>query len=138
MNDPINPIATTLCRAWLLAGIFGFVAVPQAAAQHVCRPAVAITNAKLSEWQLPAMERKWTAVVSVDASRCAANSAGYFEVRFQRLIENGADFEFSEKFAWMTPSVKIGVDFWANEAVRRAWITDVSSCRCASTAMQDR
>jgi hypothetical protein len=83
------------------------------------------------------MERKWTAVVSVDASRCALNSAGRFEVGFERLIENGVDTEFSEQFAWVAPSVKIGIDFWANEAVGHYWINKVSPCPCASSAVRE-
>jgi hypothetical protein len=86
------------------------------------------------------MERKWTATVSVDASRCAANSSGYFEIGFLRLIENGVDTEFSEEFAWVSPSVNVGLDFWANEAVGLHWINKVSACPCAgqSTASAGR
>ena len=77
---------------------------------------------EVPQWQLPAMERRWSAVVSVDASRCAGNSAGHFEIGFLRLIENGIDTVFSEKFEWTSPSVKVAVDFWANEAVERHWM----------------
>ena len=43
------------------------------------------------------MERKWTAVVSVDASRCAT-TAGSFEIIFSRQKENGLEIEFREQF----------------------------------------
>jgi hypothetical protein len=70
------------CMSGLLASIAGLASVTQAVVgQQVCRPALAFTEVRFSEMQLPTMERKWTAVVSVDASRCAMNSAGYFEDR---------------------------------------------------------
>ena len=47
------------------------------------------------------LERKWTAVVSVDTSGCAANSSGYFEIVFTRLKEIGPDIEFREQFVWL-------------------------------------
>src|SRR5262245_29680515 len=136
MSDQINR-TTSLYRAWLLAGIVGLFGMTQAAGQQVCRPALTITDVQFSEWRLPTMERKWTGVVSVDASRCEVNSSGHFELGVERLIENGVDVEFSEEFAWMSPSVKVGIDFWANEAVKRAWIKKVSPCPCASFARRD-
>jgi hypothetical protein len=69
--------------------------------------------------------------VSVDASRCMANSAGYFEIVFSRLKEIGPEIEFREQFIWLAPSVKVGVDFWADEAVERFWIDNVTPCTCA-------
>jgi hypothetical protein len=115
-----------------MAGSVGVIGGGPAIGQQVCRPALAITDVQFSEWRFPAMERKWTAVVSVDASRCAANSAGHFEIGIERHIENGADSEFSEWFAWKSPSVKVGIDFWANEAVGRYWINQIKACPCAS------
>jgi hypothetical protein len=117
--------------AALLAGIIGLTGASQAIGQEVCKPALSITNVQFSKWQLPTLERKWTATVAVDASRCAPNTAGYFEIGFLRLIENGVDIEFTEEFAWTSPAVKVGVDFWANEAVGRAWIAKVLACPCA-------
>ena len=114
----------------LLAGIAGLVSVTPAVGQQVCKPALAITEARFSEMQPPTMERKWTAVVSVDASRCAMNSAGYFEIVFSRLKETGVEIEFSEKFTWLPPSVRVAVDFWADEAVEHYWISNVSACPC--------
>jgi hypothetical protein len=37
------------------------------------------------------------AVVSVDATRCAANATGHFEIVFSRLKEIGPDIEFREQ-----------------------------------------
>jgi hypothetical protein len=80
--------------------------------------------------QPPTLERKWTAVVSIDASRCAAHSAGYFEIVFRRLKEIGPEIEFREQFVWVSPTVKVGVDFWADEAVERYWIENITPCEC--------
>ena len=118
------------CISVLLAGILGLVGVTQAVARQACRPALAVTEVKFSKWQLPSMERKWTAAVSVDASRCAVNSVGYFEIGFSRLKENGMELEFREQFIWLPPSVKVSVDFWADEAVERYWVDNVAPCTC--------
>ncbi len=125
----VSGLSLTVANGWPLMRA---VHTAHAAAENVCRPALAITDVKFSEWQLPAMERKWTAVVSVDASSCAAGSAGFFEVGFLRLVESGMDEEFSERFAWSQQlSVDIAVDFWATESVGRYWIKSVSACPCA-------
>jgi hypothetical protein len=115
----------------MLAAVFGLISVTQAVGQPACRPALAFKEIQFSEMLPPTLQRKWTAVVSVDASRCAMNSAGHFEIRFARLKEIGVDTEFSEEFVWLSPSVKVSVDFWADEAVERYWITNVSTCPCA-------
>jgi hypothetical protein len=115
----------------LLAGVLGLTGMTHAIARPVCRPALAVTNVDFSEMQRPTLERRWTAVVTVDASRCQPNTAGYFEIGFVRLIENGVDIEFAEEFIWMEPAVKVSVDFWANEAVAHHWINSVSTCPCA-------
>jgi hypothetical protein len=116
----------------LLAGIVvGLIGVTQGVGQELCRPRLAIKEVQFPEMRLPALRRTWTAVVSVDASRCAANSAGHFEIRFSRLKEMGIDIEFSEEFVWLPPSVTVSVDFWIDEAVERYWIDNVSTCPCA-------
>jgi hypothetical protein len=119
------------CISGLAAGMIGLIGVTQALGQQLCRPALAITDVQFSQMQAPTWERKWTAVVSVDASRCAVNSTGSFEIIFSRLKENGLEIEFSEKFTWSSPAVTVAVDFWADEAVERYWISNVSACVCA-------
>ena len=84
--------------------------------------------------QPPTLERKWSAVVSVDASRCATNSGGAFEIGFLRLKENGVDAEFRERFRWLPPAVKVDVDFWADEAVERYWFDNIAPCLCRAAA----
>jgi len=66
--------------------------------------------------QPPTLERRWTAIVSADARRCAT-TAGYFEMGLAREKETGLELEFREQFIWSLPSVTVGVDFWADEAV---------------------
>jgi hypothetical protein len=114
----------------LLASSIGLVGAAQAGSQPVCKPVLAVKDVQFSTMQAPTMERKWTAVVTVDASRCAT-TAGYFEVGFLREKENGVELEFREQFIWSVPSVKIGLDFWADEAAESHWIDSVQACPCA-------
>jgi hypothetical protein len=114
----------------ILAGIIGLTNVTRAVGGPECRPTLAFEEVHFSEMQAPNLERKWTAVVSVDASGCAANSAGYFEIVFTRLKEIGPDLEFREQFIWLPPSVKVGVHFAADEAVERYRIDNITGCRC--------
>lgn len=118
------------CLSGLLAGIIGVASMTQAVGAPVCKPALAIKDIHFLEMQPPTLERRWTAVVSVDASRCAVNTGGYFEIGFSRLKENGIEVEFREQFIWLPPSVKVSVDFWADEAVEAYWIDNVAPCSC--------
>ena len=81
--------------------------------------------------QPPTMQRKWTARVSVDASRCAANSTGTFEIVFTRLQEFGPDTQFSESFIWAAPDVAVAVTFAPTEAVQDYRIGRITACPCA-------
>jgi hypothetical protein len=119
------------CIFGLALGILALTGVTQAPGQQLCRPALAIKDVQFSEMQAPTWERKWTAIVSVDASRCTTNATGSFEIIFSRQKENGVEVEFSEKFTWSSPAVTVAVDFWADEAVERYWISNVSACVCA-------
>jgi hypothetical protein len=123
-----------MCRAFircLVASALALANVAHAADQAVCRPKLTATGVQFSEIIPPILERKWTAIVMVDASRCAANASGYFDLGITRLKETGYEFDFREQFVWLAPSVKIGVDFWADEAVEGYWIENVTPCRCA-------
>lgn len=117
------------CIVGLLAGSIGLISVTQAAGQQTCRPALAFKEVRISWMQPPTLERKWTAVLSVDASRCATTS-GRFEIVFLRLKEIGLDIEFREQFVWKPDSVEVSVDFWADEAVEKYWISNVAACPC--------
>jgi hypothetical protein len=102
----------------------------QVLAQQVCKPAMAFEEVQFSGMQPSTLQRKWTAVISVDATRCAKNSTGYFEIVFTRLKEGAPDIKFREQFRWVAPSVTVAVDFWADESVERYWIGNVSPCSC--------
>jgi hypothetical protein len=118
------------CLSALLAGAVGFINATQTVGQQPCKPVLAIKDVQFSPMQPPTLERKWTAHVSVDASRCAANAAGYFEIVFSRLKEIGPEIEFREQFIWSPPSVLVGTDFAADEAVERYRIDSVTACAC--------
>jgi hypothetical protein len=119
------------CISGLAAGVVALSGATQALGQQLCRPELAVTDVQFSQMRPPTWERTWTAVVSVDASRCTMNSTGSFEIVFSRMKENGIEIEFSEKFTWSPPAVTVAVDFWADEAVERYWIGNVSACVCA-------
>lgn len=116
--------------AAIIASAFGLASVAPSIGQPVCRPKLTVTGVQFSEMIPPTMERKWTAIVMVDASRCTANASGYFELGLIRLKETGHEVVFREQFIWLAPSVKIGVDFWADEAVAKYWIENVTPCAC--------
>ena len=117
-----------ICR--FVTGILAAINATESIGQPACRPSLAFKEVHFSEMQPPTLERKWTAIVSVDASGCAAHSAGYFEIVFRRLKEIGPEIEFREQFVWVSPTVKVGVDFWADEAVERYWIENIAPCQC--------
>ena len=114
-----------------LAGIISLVGITQAVGQQPCRPALEVKDVQFSQMQPPTRKRTWTAVVSVDASHCAANSSGSFEIVFTRLKENGPELDFRERFAWQSPAVNVAVDFAADEAVQRYRIDAITPCACA-------
>ena len=117
------------CIFGLLAGNIGLMSGAQAAEQRTCRPALAFKEVRFSEVQPKTMERKWTAVLSVDASRCATTS-GRFGIVFSRQKENGPEIEFQEQFTWKPALVEVSVDFWADEAVEGYWLHNVVPCPC--------
>ena len=103
-------------------------------AQPVCKPGLAISDVQFSPMHPETLQRKWTALVSVDASRCAENAGGTFDIGFSRLKENALEEEFSARFQWNAPSVKVDVDFWADEAVERYWLGRITPCACRDLA----
>ena len=113
-----------------LATTIGVIGVTQAIGEDLCGPALALNKVQFSEMTPPTLERKWTAIVSVDASRCQKNSSGYFEIVFMRISEVAPDLEFRERYAWRPPSVKVAVNFAANEAVEQYRVENITSCAC--------
>jgi hypothetical protein len=112
---------------WLLAAILTGLA--PAAAAPICKPALALTDVRFSAMQPETMERKWTALVSVDAARCATTS-GRFEIFFTRQKENAPEIDFAEPFTWRPGRVEVSVDFWADEAMEDYRIGRIADCPC--------
>jgi hypothetical protein len=85
----------------------------------ICRPLLAVNDVRLSP--LKNLERTWSAALTVDASRCAADS-GRFDIHFVREKENAPELEFSETFTWQAGELGIGqvdasISLWIDEAV---------------------
>ena len=115
--------------------IYSLVASELASAAHatgvrLCYPKLAVTDVQFSAMMPPTLERKWTATVTVDASRCAASSGGAFEIGFRLLKETAPDLDFKERFTWRPPMVKVAVDFAFDEAAQGFWLENVTSCIC--------
>ena len=111
----------------LAAVLLVFAQGDQAVAQTVCKPTLAVKDVRFSE--MVNLKRFWTATGEVDASRCATSS-GLFSVAFVRLAENAPDLEFAEPLFWRPGQTRIRVEFWADEAVQKYWISDVATCPC--------
>jgi hypothetical protein len=112
-----------------LAALVGLAGAAHAS-EPACRPALTFKDVRLSPMRAPGLERAWTAVVSIDASRCAANSTGHYEIVLTRVKENAPDLEFRERFVWSPPTVQAAVDLAADEAVGRYSIDNITPCRC--------
>jgi len=115
----------------LLAGLGLIVPrVTQALAEDMCGPPLAIGDVHFTAMQPPTLSRMWSAVVSVDASRCPAKATGTFDIVFVRESETAPDLEFRERFVWREPSVHVQVEFAADEAVQSYRIDNITSCVC--------
>jgi hypothetical protein len=118
------------CTSASVAAIVGLAAVTQSIGQNLCRPTLTFNDVQFSPIVAVTHERIWTAIVSVDASTCAANSGGSFEIVFMRLSENAPDLEYREQFVWSSPSTKVLLHFSADEAVERYRIENIAPCIC--------
>src|SRR5262245_57605631 len=114
----------------LLASAMAVSGTSFVAAGPACKPKLTVKNIQFSEVHRETQERRWTATVAADASRCAT-TAGYFDLGVVRQKENGVEQQFREQFIWSAPTVMIGIDFWADEAVEDYWIDSVQACPCA-------
>jgi hypothetical protein len=115
----------------LAAAAVALAGVSYALAESSCRPTLAFKHVAFSPMQPPTMQRKWTALVSVDASRCVAGSTGHFEIAFTRLQEFGPDTEAHEEFTWAAPEVTVAINFAPSEAVEHYRIGAITPCPCA-------
>jgi hypothetical protein len=105
-------------------------AVGQDMSGSTCRPTLAISDVHFTEMQPPTLSRTWSAVVWVNAAHCGAKATGTFEIAFVREKETAPDLAFRERFVWRTPSVKVQVDFAADEAAQSYRIDNVTACDC--------
>ena len=126
------------CTAAFIAIIAGLAGIIEASAQNLCRPALTLSEVQFSPIRTPKLQRSWTAVVTVDASECAVNSGGHFDIIFTRLSETAPDLEFRQRFAWSPFSQSIALDFAADEAVAEYRIENVTACVCRDRAAEDR
>src|SRR5262249_17354538 len=118
------------CISRIVASALGVTSISPVTGQPSCRPTLTVADVQFSAMIRPTLERKWTAIVSVDASLCQPSSSGYFEIFFTRLSELGPDLEFRERYAWRPPSVEVAVIFAANEAVQQFRVENITSCVC--------
>ena len=121
------PMCRTICR--FLAGLLGMTGFAQAGALTDCNPHLTFTSVQFSATQPKNLDRRWTAVLAVDASRCSTSS-GIFTIGFARLKENAPDADFVVTFTWHPATVEVSVDFWADEAVQGYWLNSIASCLC--------
>lgn len=117
-------------QAGLVAAALAAACITSASSGELCQPALAISDISFTEMQPPTLSRTWSAVVKVDAPRCAAKATGTFDIVFVREKETAPDLEFRERFVWQAPSVNVKVDFAADEAVQSYRIDNVTSCDC--------
>ena len=118
------------CVAGLLVVGIALMSVAPVLGKAICKPTLAFTQVHFAPMQLPKRERTWTAILSVDASRCATTS-GRFSILFTRLKENAPDMEFREVFAWQPGSLAVAVEFWLDEAVGAYRIDTVAPSPCS-------
>ncbi len=112
--------------ALLAGGVVLFVTTPNMA-QQVCRPALTVTEARVSEARN--LQRTWTALLTVDASHCSTKS-GQFEIVFARLKENAVDMQFIERFTWAPGQTKVSLDIWWDEWVQDYRVGSIEPCPC--------
>lgn len=126
------------CTAAVIAVIAGLTVVTETSAQNLCRPALTLSEVQFSTIRTPKLQRNWTAIVTANASECAVNSGGFFDVVFTRLSENAPDLEFRQRFAWSPFARNIALDFAADEAVAEYRIENVTPCVCRDRAAENR
>jgi hypothetical protein len=94
-----------------------------------CKPIIEFKDVQFSRVQQETLERRWTARLSVDASRCTITS-GRFGIMFTRQKESAPEFDFAEQFIWKPDFTEVSVDFWVDEAVEGYRLTGVAACAC--------
>jgi hypothetical protein len=117
------------CRVGVVFAATLAFAVTSSDAAPLCEPLLAFRDARLSEPHPETMQRRWTALLDVDASRCAT-ATGRFEIIFTRQKEHGPEIDFVESFVWTHGLIEVSVEFWADEAVEGYRLTGFAECPC--------
>jgi hypothetical protein len=116
--------------ALLAAGLVALGASPSLG-RPICKPQLSVKQVRLSE--VKNLQRTWTAVLDVDAARCAVDS-GRFQISFVREKENAPELEFAEQFTWhageiATARIEVSIDLWIDEAVHDYFVY-AAPCSC--------
>ena len=111
------------------AALVAFASVTHVASAPVCKPELVVGNVNFSPMDIETMRRRWSAVLSVDATRCATRS-GRFQIRFEQLKETAPDTDFAESFTWRPGVIEVSIDFAADESVAAYRIEQIASCPC--------
>jgi hypothetical protein len=138
MTNASASIRICTVPAAFLAAIIAPIGLRAAAAENLCRPVLTLNEVQFSPIRTPKLQRNWTAVVTVDASECAVNSGGHFDIVFTRLSENAPDLAFRQRFAWSPFSQNIALDFAADEAVAEYRIENITPCVCRDRGAEER
>jgi hypothetical protein len=113
----------------LLSGVVVLFGLAHAVGETLCKPAITFKQVRMSE--IRELQRRWTAVLHVDASSCATTS-GRFSITFIRIKEMTPDLLFTEQFTWRPGQIEVSVELWADEAVHDFSIGYTSLCACRS------
>jgi len=98
-----------------------------ALATKICRPSITIVGHELG--QPMNLRRVWIARLAIDASACATDS-GLYALRIVRTAENAPDLEFVEPLLWRLRQRSVSLEFWIDEAVQTAEVSEVADCPC--------
>jgi hypothetical protein len=111
----------------LMAGSIVLFGTTPNIAQQMCKPALTVAEARVSEARN--LQRTWTAVLTVDSSHCSITS-GEFEIEFTRLKESAPDMQFIERFTWAQGQTKVSLDLWWDEWVQDYQVGRIAPCPC--------
>ena len=114
-------------RSILLAVSLALLGATQAVAGKLCKPALSLRDAHISEAR--EMHRTWSGVLVADASPCSTAS-GQFDIQFTRLKEVAPDLQFMERFTWVSGQSELSLDFWWDEWLEDSRIVSIAPCPC--------
>ena len=110
-------------------GLFVAACATQATAGPVCKPHLAFRQVNFSPINYETMERRWSATLSVDASRCDTAS-GRFEILFLLMSETAPDNDLARAFTWAPGLIDVALDVTANEWIDGYWLQGIAACPC--------